>query len=146
MRFPQQFVQVGQLPSGTLALSGTAPQTVVGVSLDSGLVGSDLCAIVFAQASTTSITLTAQWQVYVNSAWVSAVSSTNGAQTALVTGSGVYGTPNTVTVALAAPPSVTAGSHPCRVVVSSAGATASSATEKATIAYEFRAPTNSLGS
>jgi len=146
MRFPQQFVQTQQLPSGTLSLSGTAPQTVVGESLDSGLVGTDLCAIVTAQASTTSITLTARWQVYVNSAWINAQDGNNGAPTALVTGSGVYGSPNVVTVALSAPSAVKAGSHLCRVVVSSASATASSATEQATIAYEFRAPTNTLGS
>lgn len=140
MRFPQQFVQTQQLPSGTLSLSGTAPQTVVGESLDSGLVGTELCAIVTAQAATTSITLSASWQIYVNSTWIPAVDGNNDAPTALVTGSGVYASPNSVTVAISAPSSVKAGSHLCRLVVTSASATASSATEKATIAYEFRAP------
>jgi hypothetical protein len=143
MRFPQAYVLQSQLPSGNLAVSGAAPQTVVGVTLDSGLVGLGLAAIVFAQATTSTLTLAAKWQVLIGSTWTDVVESNNPANVVLVTGTG---SAVSATKVISAPLGVFAGSRSCRcVVVSGVGSGAGGTTDYATISYDLRAPVSVYG-
>jgi hypothetical protein len=142
MRFPQQFVQQVAYPSGALAISGAAPQTVVGNQFDSGLVGRELGAVVVASITTLNLTVAAEWQVLEGSTWVAVQSPTTA--TVLQTGTGTLVTGSYY---VPAPPGVASANRWARLAVISGDVSGGGAgVDSVAISYDFRGPTNSMAS
>lgn len=143
MRFPAAYAQRSQLSTGVTGVTGAAPQTVAGKTIDSGVASICLGARVYAKATTGSLTLAAKWQILDDDGvtWIDVVESNNPANVVLVTASA------NVTKMLTAPLAVVAGCRSARVVVISAGATGAGAgTDECSIAYDFRQPVSAFGS
>jgi hypothetical protein len=143
MRFPTAYALRTQLSTGVKGVTGTAPQTVAGNALDSGLASLCLGARVYAKAGTTNLTLTGKWQVLDDDGvtWIDCVESNNPANVVLVTAAA------NVTKMVTAPLAITAGNRSARFVVVSAAATGGGAgTDECSIAYDFRMPVSAFGS
>jgi hypothetical protein len=146
MRFPSAYSLRTQYSTGVQGVTGAAPITVAGNALDSGLASLCLGARVYAKATTSSLTLSAKWQVLDDNGttWIDVVESNNPANVVLVTGTG---SAVTATKMISAPLAVIAGCRQARVVVLSAGGTGGGAgTDECSIAYDFRAPVSAYGS
>jgi hypothetical protein len=79
--------------TGTTALSGAAPQTGAGNELSmvaKRVALGSLSALVYAQATTNTLTITGKWQVRANASgtWRDCFPSNNAAQVTIVTGTG----------------------------------------------------------
>jgi hypothetical protein len=145
MRFPQAYVTKAITPTAT-GITGAAPQTVAGATLDSGLASIVIGARVYCKATTNTLTLTAKWQVLDNdgTTWIDCVESNNPANVVMATGTG---SAVTATKMISAPLSVTAGSRGARVLVTSGvGVGAGAGTDEASVSYDYRAPVNVYGS
>lgn len=133
-------MRVGQAASGVLGLVGAAPQTGGDVTSNKILMGvverSTLSALVYAKATTSSLTITASWQVSQDGTnWYDAVAANNPANVVLVTASA------NDTVQIAAPDCVY-GALYARLVVVTAGATAGdSPDDEFSVSYSYRAVT-----
>jgi len=150
MRFPQQYVQQGAFPSGSLPISGAAPQTVAGVQFDGGLVSGRLAALIAASLTTSGLTLYAEWQVLVAGVWVGVTPPPLNAPPApyalpvFATGTGTLAT---TSVLIPAPHALAAGNRWIRcVVISGAESGGGTGVDSVTIAYDFRAATDALAS
>jgi|HubBroStandDraft_2_1064218.scaffolds.fasta_scaffold530765_1 hypothetical protein len=141
MRFPQVYVHQAESLTAALPISGAAPQTVAGNTLDAGKVGTALAAIVAVSITTLSLTVVAEWQALVGSTWATVGTPNNS--TVLQTGTGTLATGSYY---VPAPKEVLAGSRQVRLVVVSGGASGGGAgVDSVIISYDFRAPTTSLG-
>jgi hypothetical protein len=142
MRFPQQFVQIGAA-SAAVTYSGTAGTLVAPTtSIDGGLVGSFLAALAVVSITTSGLTVSFTWQVLVGSTWVNAISSANS-----VVGATGTGTLASTSIYVPAPEGLVAGSRAIRLASTTAVHGGGGAgVDSFTVAYEFRAPSNSLGS
>lgn len=85
-------LRTNQQPTGVTALSGAAPQTGAGNTLSAVAMRvalGSLSALVYAQATTNTLTITGKWQVSQNgSTWRDCFTSNNAAQVIIVTGTG----------------------------------------------------------
>jgi hypothetical protein len=142
MRFPQQFVQQGVASASIAYPTGTTGVAAAGPTLDSGLVGTSLAAVLAVSLTTSGTTVTAGWQVLIGSTWVAVQSPTTA--TVLQTGTGTL---VATTYYIPAPEGITAGSRSVRLVSTNAVHDGGGVTvDFFTVAYDFRAPSNSLGS
>lgn len=137
----------GQVPSGTLGVTGAAPQTVSDpvaghyvnmLNVESG----SLSATVALQATTSSLALTCQWQIAdpANAlVWVNCEPQPNSpANVTIVTGTG---SAVASTVVVPAPAAVY-GARYARLVVLSSGATGGGTAggDQCSISYRYRLP------
>lgn len=133
-------MRVGFAPSGVLGLVGAAPQTGGAVTANKVPMGiverGTLSALVYAKATTSSLTIAGKWQVSQDGTnWVDAVVANNPANVVLVTASA-----NT-TVQIEPPPCVY-GALYARLVALTAGATGGdSPDDEFSVSYSFRAVT-----
>lgn len=145
LRYPQSYVFRTQLSTGVTGVTGAAPITVAGKALDSGLASICVGARVYAKATTSTLTLTAKWQVLDDdgATWLDVVESNNPANVVMVTGTG---SAVTATKFLSAPLAVTAGNRQARVIILSAvGVGGGAGTDECSIAYDYRSPSTTLG-
>ena len=132
-------IKQGQLPSGVKGFTGAAPQEVDGSKLS--IIGlnidvASLSATVYTKATTSTLTLTAKWQVSKDgSTWVDCYAMNNAALVAQVTGTGsaVSATRN-----LEAPRSVSGMLYARVAVVSGVGVGGGAGTDECSIEYAYR--------
>lgn len=144
MRYPQGYVLQNQLPTGTIAASGTAGTVIAhGNALDAGLAASDsLAAVVTLTPGTASLTMAPQWQVNIAGTWVNCPPSNGAAPVVLATAS----SNSPVTAYIPAPPGIAAGNRQVRLAVIGGGATAvGGSTDTVAIAYDYRSPVSVYG-
>lgn len=133
-------MRVGYAPSGTLGLVGAAPQTGGAVTANKVpmeiVERNTLSALLYAKATTASLTITPVWQVSQDGTnWYDAVGANNPANVVLVTAAADD------TVQIAAPDCVY-GARYARLVVLTAGAIgADSPDDEFSVSYSFRAVT-----
>jgi hypothetical protein len=122
--------------TGTLGLTGSAPQTGAGATIASTSVEpGTLSAHVYAKATTNTLTITGKWQTSADgSTWRDCVTPNNAANVVLVTGTG---SAVTATKRISAPSSAL-GQRLCRfVVVSGVGVGGGAGTDEYAISYSY---------
>lgn len=128
------------LPKAVTGFTGAAPQTVAGNTIVMGKPGASprpgtLSATVYAKATTSTLTVTAKWQVSEDgSTWVDAYGSNRAANVAIATGTG---SAVTDTVSIAAPDGVYAHNYARCIAVTGVGVGGGAGTDEASVAYFF---------
>jgi hypothetical protein len=127
-------------PVSTTGFTGAAPQTVAGNTIVMGKPGASprpgtLSAKVVAKATTSTLTITAKWQVSDDgSTWIDAYGPNRATNVAIVTGTG---SAVTDTVNIAAPDGVYSFNYARCIAVSGVGVGAGAPDDQAAISYFF---------
>lgn len=129
-------IQPAQKPTGVLGLTGAAPQTGTGLTQPMiDVEPATLSANVYAKATTSTLTLTAKWQVSDDGAtWIDAYGSNRAANVAIVTGTG---SAVTDTIAVTAPEAVYGHRYSRLLVVSGVGVGGGAGVDEFSISYNF---------